>query len=154
MRLVIPAPMAINVKRCPNVGCSVMDTSTGITDHLMVCPLQEVECPGTGCYDIMLRCEVDQHVQRSAWEHIRKAVFIEKLRAFEMAEMQARIYELEDLKTRVTQAGAAIRPSPATRERRNKAAVGHDSAMGNTVRETPAARERRNKITICRGNSA
>lgn len=97
MRLVIPAPME-TMTTCQNVGCGVEDTITGIVDHMTVCPLHIVECPCSGCYDRMPRIEVTSHVETSVWAHVRKAVFLEKTRAYELAEMQAKIDQLEQEK--------------------------------------------------------
>jgi hypothetical protein len=90
MRLVIPVPMD-GMICCPSDGCGVEDTITGIEDHLVVCPLAEVECPCTGCYERMARVDVKKHVENSVWTHMRLAVFIEKLLAFELAELQDKL---------------------------------------------------------------
>ena len=97
MRLVIPAPAEI-IQTCPNTGCGVEDTITGIVDHMSVCPMEIVECPCPGCYERMPRVEVTKHVEVSQWKHIRNAVFVEKTNTFEMDAMKAKIQELEDEK--------------------------------------------------------
>ena len=97
MRLVIPAPAGI-IQTCPNTGCGVEDSITGIVDHMSVCPMEIVECPCPGCYERMPRVEVTKHVEVSQWKHIRNAVFVEKTNTFEMDAMKAKIQELQDEK--------------------------------------------------------
>jgi hypothetical protein len=123
MRLVIPVPTD-GMVQCPNEGCVVEDTSTGLADHMSVCAFLEVQCPCTGCYDRMKRYEVKQHVETSVWAHMRLAVFIERLHVIELAEMQEKLDTLAGQKacncrSVASEAGAVEKSTRPLAVRRN-----------------------------------
>jgi hypothetical protein len=89
MKLTIPPPME-PMSACPNVGCGVQDTSVGLVDHLVLCPRRVVECTFPGCFDRMPRDEVQKHIESTMWSHVENARFLEKIRDYELADMQRR----------------------------------------------------------------
>ena len=78
---------------CPNkCGAQGLTRST-VPAHREVCPLQQVECEYKrfGCDVVLLRKEVEEHLQTSVESHLRMTT----RRLAEVDELEARLHEVE-----------------------------------------------------------
>ena len=86
---------------CPNAGCGVTAARRSMgEEHRDVCDFEEVECPCPGCEEMMVRGEVDEHVEASGAEHMWRAW--EK-----MAEMEDTVTELKETVSELVETVAA-----------------------------------------------
>jgi hypothetical protein len=96
MKLIIPPPNE-PMESCPNVGCTVGETSTRMVDHLKMCGWQEIECPCPGCYETMPRMLVQAHLEQTVRVHVENARLLSNVQAYELADLREYNAKLLDI---------------------------------------------------------
>ena len=118
-----------HLKECPSypLNCPKKCSTQGLTrstvpTHREVCPLQQVECEYKrfGCTVVLLRKEVERHLQTSVEIHLQMTT----RRLAEMDELETRLHEVENhlrlTKKKVEEQEVQLREAARERQRMNR----------------------------------